>query len=86
MDERPLFYCVSAGRDRGTGLVWSRPFDTSREARNEGRRLLQAGEAALTFVVRSGPEGRTIMLNNTQPPGGRRVIDHYLALLEALKE
>jgi hypothetical protein len=88
-DGKRLFYPVwvsnSASRAQGRSLMWGRPCDTPGEAQDLGRDLLDRGRATLAFVVEVGPAGKQALPNRTKPESAKKIIKHWLELLEALK-
>ena len=88
--DRDQFYSVHVSNrptsERGTGWVWSRPFDTPAEAKAELHRFFEAGSATLGFVVVIGPGRREVLPRYTRPRSARRIIAQWDELLDALHE
>jgi hypothetical protein len=84
----PRYYavCISnrATSRRGTGWVWSEPFDHPGDAAAEIKAKAAAGDITLGFVVEIGPEGRRVKPSWTWPGTAKRIVEHYLDLEDRL--
>lgn len=77
----PVWVTNSAGRARGTGLVWGPPQDRLGDAKRLVVAEYDAGRATWGCVVRCD-DGRKMALPETMRP----TAEHWLELLAALEE
>jgi hypothetical protein len=80
------FYAVHVSNSGRISQRWSRPLDTASEARQEARRVLRDDTATLAFVVKIGDGERCILPRSVYPESARKIVDHYLELVDALKQ
>lgn len=84
-----LFYVAAvsnhASRDRGSPWIWSAPFDTAAEAKEQARKWWGEGTITIAFVVQMDGEGKRVLVGKTWPTTMAGPIERYLELLDLLK-
>jgi hypothetical protein len=84
--EKTLYYPVWVATEAGrrSSLCWGKSCDTPQQADAVLKDRLADGSASLGFVVRFRGGERDVMHGHTVPPSARKVIDHLIALEDAL--